>query len=61
MDFVLRLNQCDTKGTMRGQELTFYKSKVGADVLAYIYPGAHALPQNSGAVIVKFFKEYSLK
>jgi polyhydroxybutyrate depolymerase len=61
MDFVLRLNQCDMKGTARGQELTFYKSKVGADVLAYIYPGAHALPQNSGAVIVKFFKEYSLK
>ncbi len=61
MGFVLRLNQCDTNATARGKELTFYKSKVGADVLAYIYPGAHALPQNSGEVIVKFFKEYTLK
>jgi polyhydroxybutyrate depolymerase len=61
MYFVLRLNQCDTNGLARGRELTFYKSKVGADVMAYIYPGAHALPQNSGEVIVKFFKEYTLK
>lgn len=61
MEFVLRLNRCDTKGTTQDKELTFYQSKVGADVLAYIYPGAHALPQNAGAVIVKFFKDYSLK
>ncbi len=61
LNLVLRLNQCDTNGLMRGRELTFYKSKVGADVMAYIYPGAHALPQNSGEVIVKFFKGYTLK
>jgi polyhydroxybutyrate depolymerase len=61
MNFVLRLNQCDTNGTARNKEMTFYKSKVGADVLAYIYPGAHPLPENAGEVIVKFFKEYTLK
>jgi polyhydroxybutyrate depolymerase len=61
MNFVLRLNQCDTSGNARSRELTFYKSKVGADVLAYIYPGAHPLPDNAGEVIVKFFKEYTLK
>lgn len=61
MNFVLRLNQCDTSGQARGKELTFYKSKVGADVLAYLYAGAHPLPDNAGEVIVKFFKEYALK
>jgi polyhydroxybutyrate depolymerase len=61
MNFVLRLNQCDAGGSARSKELTFYKSKVGADVMAYIYPGAHPLPDNAGEVIVKFFKEYSLK
>jgi polyhydroxybutyrate depolymerase len=61
LNFVLRLNQCETSGQARGRELTFYQSKVGADVLAYIYPGAHPLPEDAGAVIVKFFKEYSLQ
>jgi polyhydroxybutyrate depolymerase len=61
MNFVLRLNQCDTNGTARSKEETFYKSKVGADVLAYIYPGGHPLPEDAGEVIVKFFKEYTLK
>lgn len=61
MNFVLKLNQCHTQGTARGKELTLYKSKIGADVLAYIYPGAHVLPQNSGEIIVRFFKDYTLK
>lgn len=61
VEFVLRLNQCEANGSERGKEVTFYKSKVGADVAAYIYPGSHALPDNSGETIVKFFKEYSLK
>jgi polyhydroxybutyrate depolymerase len=61
MNFVLRLNQCDASGNPRSKEMTFYKSKVGADVLAYIYPGAHPLPDNAGEVIVKFFKDYTLK
>jgi polyhydroxybutyrate depolymerase len=61
MNFVLRLNQCDTNGIAQGKEKILYKSKVGADVMAYIYPGGHPLPENAGEVIVKFFKGYTLK
>jgi polyhydroxybutyrate depolymerase len=61
LNFVLRLNQCETTGKAQGKALTFYPSKVGADVLAYLYPGAHPLPDDAGEVIVKFFRQYSLK
>lgn len=61
MNLVLRLNQCDINGIAQGKEETFYKSKIGADIIAYIYPGGHPLPENAGEVIVKFFKQYSLK
>jgi len=60
ISLILRLNQCKTPGVVRGKELTFYKSKIGAHVMTYVYAGAHPLPQNSGEVITKFFKDYVL-
>jgi polyhydroxybutyrate depolymerase len=57
---VLKLNQCESKGSLTGAETTLYPSKIGAEVAAYIYPGAHALPEDTGAVIAKFFKEHAL-
>jgi polyhydroxybutyrate depolymerase len=58
---VLKLNQCELNGSSSGKEITLYKSKVGADVAAYIYPGTHALPDDTGAVITRFFKQHWLQ
>jgi polyhydroxybutyrate depolymerase len=58
---VLKLNQCEASGSSLDREITLYKSRLGADVAAYIYPGTHALPDNAGAVITRFFKEHWLQ
>jgi len=53
-----KLNQCDTGQAWEKVEFcTLYPSKIGASVVTYIHPGAHILPKEAPAAIVKFFKE----
>ncbi len=61
INFVLKLNQCDTSSAEFGKVGKLYKSKYGADVATYVYPGGHALPPNTGELIVSFFKQYKLR
>jgi polyhydroxybutyrate depolymerase len=60
INFVLKLNQCDTSSGEFDKVAKLYKSKKGADVVTYIYPGGHPLPSNTGELIVAFFKQYAL-
>ena len=60
INFVLKLNQCDTNSSEFSKVAKLYKSKNGADLATYIYAGGHMLPPNSGELIVSFFKQYAL-
>jgi len=53
---VLRLNGASTEATAWSGGATKHASPSGADVITYIHPGGHPMPDDSGALIVKFFK-----
>jgi polyhydroxybutyrate depolymerase len=55
---VRRLNQVDTAGTDWSTHARLYKSKTGADLVAYIHPGGHALPRDVAALATRFFKAH---
>jgi polyhydroxybutyrate depolymerase len=38
-----------------------HPSPIGADVVAYIHPGNHTMPEDAGARMVKFFKQHTSK
>ena len=58
---VLKLNQCETDGKEVGNGIKLHKSKVGADTLVYVHNGGHKMPNNTGEVMVRFFKDQRLK
>jgi polyhydroxybutyrate depolymerase len=60
IDAVRKLNQC-VEGKPWEKQCTLYESKIGTPVVAYIHPGKHNFPPPAADVIVKFFKEHSLK
>jgi polyhydroxybutyrate depolymerase len=53
---VLRLNQADGTGTPWDGGAVRHVSKADADVIAYIHPGGHPMPDDSGALITRFLK-----
>jgi len=53
---ILRLNQCDTTGTVWNDKGQLHASRVGADTAVYGYPGGHALPTDTATMVTKFFK-----
>lgn len=57
---VLRLNQADLTGQPWADGAVKHSSKVGADVVAYIHPGGHQLPADSGALMARFFKSLAV-
>lgn len=58
---VLNLNQCETTGKPFAPNVTLHKSKVGADTAVYNHNEGHRMPDNTGEMMVKFFKEHRLK
>jgi len=38
-----------------------HKSSIGADVVAYIHPGDHTMPADTGTMMAKFFKAHVLR
>ena len=65
MDALKKLNGCDATGKEWAKSgsttCTVYSSKSGPPVVTAIYPGAHNLPDEASALIVKFFKEQGAK
>jgi polyhydroxybutyrate depolymerase len=53
---VLRLDGASADATAWSGGATKHASQSGADVITYIHPGGHPMPDDSGALIVKFFK-----
>ena len=59
LDALRQHNEC-TEGTRWGQHprCTIYPSDRGAPLVTYIHPGGHRMPEDAGALFVKFFQEY---
>jgi len=53
---VLRLNQAAVAGTPWSGGAERHASSIGADVITYIHPGGHAMPDDAGALMARFFK-----
>ena len=53
---VLRLNRAATEGAAWSGGAQKHASPSGTDVITYIHPGGHPMPDDAGAQIVKFFK-----
>jgi polyhydroxybutyrate depolymerase len=53
---VLKLNQADANGQPWSGGAVRHPSAIGDDVIAYIHDGGHPMPDDAGALIVKFFK-----
>ena len=56
-----KLNGCETESKPWDKLGKLYSSKTDTPVIAYIHPGAHIVPKEAPALIVKFFKEYAKK
>ena len=53
---VLRLNQASATSKPWSGGAVEYESRAGAGVISYIHAGGHAMPEDTGALMVKFFK-----
>lgn len=56
----LRLNQAAATGEPWSGAAVRHKSSIGTNVVAYIHAGDHAMPEDAGALMVKFFKEQTV-
>jgi len=53
---VLRLNNASVNAEPWSGGAERHASSIHADVIAYIHPGGHPMPDNAGALMAKFFK-----
>ncbi len=60
-EIVLKLNQCEATGRGVAPNVKLHKSKIGADTAMYVHNGGHKMPDNTGEMMVKFFKQQRLK
>lgn len=54
---VLRLDNADPDGAAWAGDAKKHVSTIGADVISYIHPGGHPMPADTGALMVRFFKD----
>jgi polyhydroxybutyrate depolymerase len=59
-EMVLRLNQCQPPGQEVSPNIKLYQSQVGADTAIYVHNNGHRMPDNTGEMMVRFFKRYKL-
>jgi polyhydroxybutyrate depolymerase len=57
IDAVLRLDSAAAKGEPWFGGAMLHRSNV-ADVVTWVYPGAHPLPANAAAVVTRFFQRF---
>jgi hypothetical protein len=53
---VLRLNQAAATAQPWSGGAERHASSIGADVITYIHPGGHPMPDDAGALMAKFFQ-----
>jgi polyhydroxybutyrate depolymerase len=53
---VLRLNKADAAAQPWSGGAERHASSIGADVMTYIHPGGHPMPDDAGALMAKFFR-----
>ena len=58
LDYVRKLDECETEGKKVGEFMTRYESKVGAPVVWYVHDGGHEFPEDALAESVKFLKSF---
>lgn len=58
LDATRRLNRATAEAVDWSGLARRYPSSVQADVVAYVHPGGHQLPDDAGALMVKFFKQF---
>jgi polyhydroxybutyrate depolymerase len=54
---VLSLDRAARTGEPWSGRALRHPSPIGADVVAYIHPGDHTMPDDAGAMMVQFFKQ----
>ena len=55
---VLRLNQAAATAQSWSGGAERHASSIGADVITYIHPGGHAMPEDAGALMARFFRNF---
>lgn len=58
---VLRLNHAEADGVAWAGGAERHSSAIGADVITYIHPGGHPMPEDAGALMARFFKSVASK
>jgi polyhydroxybutyrate depolymerase len=58
---VLRLDKADPDGAAWAGDAKKHVSSIGADVISYIHPGGHPMPADTGALMVRFFKDVATR
>jgi polyhydroxybutyrate depolymerase len=62
---VLRVNQCEEKGSSWGQSgpliATLYPSRIGAPFVWAVHAGGHQFPTGAADLIIRFFKEQPVR
>lgn len=56
-----KLNECEADGKPWEKVATQFASKTGNPVVTYIHPGAHVVPKDAPALVVKFFQQHEKK
>jgi len=56
LEAVLRLDKAAETGITWSGDARLHASTAGTDVISYVHPGGHAMPADTGALIVRFFK-----
>ena len=58
VDYVKKINQCETEGKKMGEYMTRFESKINCPVVHYVHQGGHELPEDSLIEGIKFLKTF---
>jgi polyhydroxybutyrate depolymerase len=61
INFIKQLNGCGKKFDSWTENCRYFASDNGTPFVEYIHDGGHEFPDDAGSLIVKFFKQQSLK
>ncbi len=61
IDVIKKLNSSDSKSESWTENCRYFASDNGTPFVEYIHPGGHEYPDDASELIVKFFKQQSLK
>jgi polyhydroxybutyrate depolymerase len=58
VNYVKKVNQCESEGKKIGEYMTRYESKVNCPVVHYVHPGGHEVPEDGLNEAVKFLRTF---